>query len=110
MGSDGASVMLGSERGFAALLKKNVPCLVAGHCYGHILEQAFKDVVKKVPLLERMNVLLYGLFYYYHRSSLNRANLKAAYKADGVNLSLVPVRVGGTKWVGHVLYALMNVL
>ena len=110
MGSDGASVMLGSERGVASLMKKNAPWLVAVHCYGHRLELAFKDVIKKVPLLERMNVLLYGLFYFYHRSPLNRANLKAAYKAAGVNLSLVPIRVGGTRWVGHVLNALMNVI
>ena len=110
MGSDGESVMLGSERGVASLMKKNAPWLVAVHCYGHRLELAFKDVIKKVPLLERMNVLLYGLFYFYHRSPLNRANLKAAYKAAGVNLSLVPIRVGGTRWVGHVLNALMNVI
>ena len=110
MGSDGASVMLGSERGVAALLKKNAPWLIAVHCYGHRLELAFKDVIKKVPLLERMNVLLYDLFYFYHRSPLNRANLKAGYKAAGVNLSLVPIRVGGTRWVGHVLNALMNVI
>ena len=88
LGSDGASVMLGTERGVAVLLRKDAPWLVAVYCYGHRLELAFKDVIKKVPLLERLNVLLYGLFYFYHRSPLNR----------------------GTRWVGHVFNALMNVM
>ena len=110
LGSDGASVMLGTERGVAALLRKDAPWLVAVHYYGHRLELAFKDVTKKVPLLERLNVLLYGLFYFYHRSPLNRANLKAAFKAAGVQQNLVPIRVGGTRWVGHVFNALMNVI
>ena len=35
--------------------------------------------------------------------------MKAAFKATGTGLSLVPTRVGGTQWVGHVLLALMNV-
>ena len=76
LGSDGASVMHGTERGVAALLRKDAPGLVAVHCYGygHRLELAFKDVIEKVPLLERLNVLLYGLFYFNHRSPLNRAN------------------------------------
>ena len=75
MGSDGASVMLGSENGVATLFWKYSPWLFAVHCYGHRLELAFKDVIKKVPLLERLNVLLYGLYYFYHRSPLNSSNL-----------------------------------
>ena len=50
-----------------------------------------------------------GLYYFYHRSPLNISNLKAAFKATGTGLSLVPTRVGGTQWVGHVLLALINV-
>ena len=109
MGSNGATVMLGSENGVVTLFQKYSSWLVAVHCYGHRLELAFKDVIKKVPLLERLNVLLYGLYYFYHRSPLNRSNLKAAFKATGTGLSSVPTRVGGTQWVGHVLFALMNI-
>ena len=90
MGSDGASVMLDSENGVVSLFWKYSPWLVAVYCYGHRLELAFKDVIKKVPLLERLNVLLYGLYYFYHRSPLNSSNLKAAFKATGTGLSLVP--------------------
>ena len=52
MGSDGASVMLGSENGVVTLFQKYSPWFVAVHWYGHSLELAFKDVTKKVPLLE----------------------------------------------------------
>ena len=45
MGSDGASVMLGSENGVVTLLQKYSPWLVAVHCYGYRLELAFKDVI-----------------------------------------------------------------
>ena len=66
LASDGSSVMLRTERGVAAVLRKDAHWLVAVHCYGHRLELAFQDVIKKVPLLERMNVLLYGLFTTQH--------------------------------------------
>ena len=38
MGSDGASVMLGSENGVVALFWKYSPWLVAVNCYGHRLD------------------------------------------------------------------------
>ena len=109
MGSDGASDMLGSKNGVVTLFQKYSPWLVAVHCYGHKIELAFKNVIRKVPLLERLQVLLYGLYYFYHRSPLNRSNLKAAVKDTGTGFSLVPTRDEGTQWVGYVLLALMNV-
>ena len=93
MGSDGASFMLGSENGVVTLFQKYSPWLVAVHCYGQRLELAFKDAIKKVSLLERLNVLLCVLYYFYYRSPLNRSNLNAAFKATGTGLNLVPTRV-----------------
>ena len=48
-GSDGASVMRGSQGGVTALLKADVPHLIAVHCVAHCLELSILDVIKKVP-------------------------------------------------------------
>jgi hypothetical protein len=73
MGSDGASVMLGSKNGVAAKLRALQPSLVAVHCYAHRLELAFKDAVKKVSMDTKVTTcLIQGLYYLYHNSALNR--------------------------------------
>ena len=44
LGFDGAAVNLGSKKGLAALLKKDVaPWLVSVHCFSHRLELAVRD-------------------------------------------------------------------
>ena len=43
----------------------------------------------------------------YHKSSINRTNLKNAYCCLNVKVRL-PTRTGGTRWTGHVLLALDN--
>ncbi|XP_051803965.1 zinc finger protein 862-like isoform X3 [Acanthochromis polyacanthus] len=110
MGSDGASVMLGRKGGVAALLRQEQSALVAVHCFAHKLELSLKDALKAVPLNNKISVgLLQGLFYMYHNNPLNRANLKASYVSLGMK-PLMPTRVGGTRWVGHHLRALQNLM
>ncbi|XP_041132044.1 uncharacterized protein LOC121329964 isoform X1 [Polyodon spathula] len=46
-----------------------------------------------------------GLYYFYHNSPLNRANMISSYRVLGQK-PLVPTRVGGTRWVSHFLRAL----
>ena len=79
------------------------------HCMGHVLELGLKDAVKEVPLHRRLDELLLGLYYFYHNSPLNRANLKRSTEAIEKK-SLMPTRVGGTRWLGHTLQALTQVL
>ena len=50
-----------------------------------------------------------GLYYFYHNSPLNRANLKASFNSLQMP-AILPTRVGGTRWVSHVLKALDHFL
>ncbi|KAK3090549.1 hypothetical protein FSP39_012619 [Pinctada imbricata] len=108
LGSDGASVMQGANKGVAALLKQENPSIVSIHCLGHRLELAYKDAMKSCSMGEKIcTILLMGLYYFYHNSPLNRSNLKMSSQTLGVKLKL-PTRVGGTRWIGHILLALSN--
>ncbi|XP_062616970.1 zinc finger protein 862-like isoform X1 [Saccostrea cucullata] len=108
LGSDGAAVMTGKKAGVAALLKQQHPSIISIHCLAHRLELAYKDALKGIKIGEKVvSGLLLGLYYFYHNSPLNRANLKESYKTLGIDMKM-PTRVGGTRWVGHVLLALKN--
>ncbi|XP_061193371.1 zinc finger protein 862-like [Saccostrea echinata] len=108
LGSDGAAVMTGKKTGVAALLKEHHPSIISIHCLAHRLELAYKDALKGIKVAEKVvSGLLLGLYYFYHNSPLNRANLKESYKTLGIDMKM-PTRVGGTRWVGHVLLALKN--
>lgn len=110
---DGASVMLGVKAGVAALLKKEQPCLIPVHCMAHRLELALKDSVKAIKLYQKtVSVLAMGLYYFYHNSPLNRSMLERSFialKSIKTDVLLVPVRVGGTRWVQHTVNALQNI-
>ena len=105
LGSDGASVMLGSNNGVIALLQKEKPNIIGIHCCGHRLELAYKDAFKRHPLAEKITTLLIGLYYFYKTSALNRTNLKHAFKCLGMK-TLLPLWASGTRWVGHIYVAL----
>ena len=112
LGCDGASVMTGRKGGLGALLQKDSPSLTVIHCLAHRLELGFKDVSKSKSgqIHEKLvDTLLLGLYYFYHRSAVNRACLKQCAKALQCRL-LMPSRVGGTRWVGHIHKALNNML
>lgn len=79
----------------------------------HRLELSIKDVFKKVPLYRKVvDTLLKGLFYFYHNSPLNNTMLHRTYHAmkEEGNKLLIPTRTDGTRWVGHQLLAVTNVL
>ena len=65
LGSDGASVMLGKNNGVIALLQEIQPATIAVHCSGHMFELAYKDAIKKAPTVEKVIILLCGLYYMY---------------------------------------------
>ena len=103
-----AAVMLGNKKGLAVLLKQSRPVLVEVHCFAHRLELGFKDAVKKSNLYEKtVATLLMGLHYFYRNSPLNRSILTRSFSALGSKVYL-PTRVGGTRWIGHLLRALTN--
>ena len=81
----------------------------------HRTELALKDATKNVKLFDKtVNILSQGLFYFYHNSSVNRGVLQRSYTAfhDASNTGelLIPSRVGGTRWVGHLIKALNSIV
>ena len=108
-GCDGASVNTGHLNGVIALLHKNISdSIVLVKCMAHRLELAYKDAIKGVALYTKVSTLLSELFSFYHKSSLQTENLKETFKALQIP-SALPHRVGGTRFVAHVLGALQQV-
>lgn len=104
--------MTGCKSGVKAILEKDCPSIVTIHCMAHRLELSLKDVTKNVKTYQRVNILLAGLYYFYHNSALNRAVLQKTYEATkslDENL-LIPTRVGGTRWIGHQVTAITYVI
>ena len=58
LGSDGASVMLGSRGGVSKLLKDQVPFIVANHCVAHRLAWAAGQLANEIPYLKRFKDIL----------------------------------------------------
>ncbi len=108
-GTDGAAVMTGSKTGVVSRLREERTYILGVHCMAHRLELAFKDVMKTNSHYRKVEDLLPGLFTLYHRSPLNRAKLKDSFSVLGIK-PLMPTRVGGTRWVSHLLRALDHFL
>ena len=106
LGSDGASVNTGQKGGLIALLKRQISCeIIIIKCVAHGLELVFKSAAKSCKLYDKINTLLQELFSMYHKSALQKSNLETTYKALALP-PLMPLRVGGTRWIGHYLRAL----
>ena len=109
VGTDGASVMTGPKSGVVVRLKEDKSYVIGMHCMNHRLELAYKDAVKSNTLNQKVDKFLRGLYAFYHKSPLNRSNLKKCFKELDIKV-LMPTRVGGTRWIGHTLTALTNFL
>ncbi|XP_073727113.1 zinc finger protein 862-like [Misgurnus anguillicaudatus] len=101
--------MTGSKTGVVNRLRGERTYILGVHCMAHRLELAFKDVMKTNNLCRKVEDLLTGLFTFYHRSPLNRAKLKDSFSVLGIK-PLMPTRIGGTRWVCHLLRALDHFL
>ncbi len=64
---DGAAVNLGVRHGLAALIKKDVPWLVAIHCMNHRLELSAKDAFSNT-FLNKVSTMLVNLHFVYEKS------------------------------------------
>lgn len=99
MGSDGASNMVGRKGGLSALLRNELNSeLVNVHCYAHRLELAFRDVLKKNKLYEKLMTLLVGLYYFYTNQYKNKKGLLKSIEIYG---GILPTKVTGTRWMPH---------
>ena len=102
---DGANV--GSVYGVIALDQMS-RSIVPIHCLNHRIELAFKDAVKSQKLYDKVDGILSELYKFYHNSALQTENLKSTYNACGMAVQL-PHRVGGTRWIPHLVGALGQV-
>ena len=64
---DGAAVNLSVRHGLSALLKEDMPWLVAVHCMNHQLELAAKDACS-TSFLDEISTVLLNLHYMYEKS------------------------------------------
>ncbi|KAJ8038366.1 hypothetical protein HOLleu_15764 [Holothuria leucospilota] len=104
--------MTGHKTGAVQRIRERVarPWLVGVHCSGHKLELAYKDMVKqKIPLYDKLESLLLNIYYFYRNSNLNRALLKESFATLNQKV-ILPTRVGGTRWIGHLKLAIDNIL
>lgn len=107
--TDGAAVMTRAMNGVVSRLRGDRGYVVGMHCMAHRLELAFNDSIKTNTTFQRVEELLSGLYSFYHQSPLNRATLLSTCEALN-KTPLMPTRIGGTRWVGHLLRALDNFL
>lgn len=107
--SDGVSVLQGHKNGVRALLSKDQPQLLSIHCMAHRLELSIKDSVSSVSFQVKVDETLLALYLLYHNSPAMRAELQQIASDKNCKL-LLPTRVGGTRWVGHTLRAIKNLL
>ena len=101
--------MVGKKGGVSAFLTQLQPSCITVHCFAHCLELAYKDPVKENKLYDSCIVLLMGLYYFYHNSPKQRQNLKQSFQSLNQS-SVMQTRVGGTRWVGHMMLAVENFL
>lgn len=98
--TDGAAVMTGAKRGVVTRLRADRPHVLGVHCMSHRLELAFSDALKSSPMARKVEDLLSGLYSLYHKSGVHRASLKKCFGELNMT-SLMPTRVGGTRWLPH---------
>ncbi|KAJ7998140.1 hypothetical protein DPEC_G00219500 [Dallia pectoralis] len=101
--------MTGSRSGVVSRLCGDKSYILGVHCIAHRLELTFKDAVKSCPQCTKLDDLLSSLYVFYHKSELNRANLKNSFKVLGMK-PLIPTRVGGTRCLAHLFRALDHFL
>ena len=68
LGTDGASVNLGSQAGLGAILKKDIPHLIHIHCIAHNLELAVLDACKQVGYVQKFQTTIKCVLKYYSKS------------------------------------------
>ncbi|XP_023932929.1 zinc finger protein 862-like [Lingula anatina] len=103
--ADGASNMQGQRIGVASMVNSKNPETVIIHCTAHRLELAFKDAVKKSKLYEKSITLLMGLYYFYRKSPKQKRELLKTFDTLRMT-SILPTRVGGTRWLPHLCKAI----
>lgn len=110
-GSDGASVNLGKHKSVTALLKKEVPHLIAMHCVSHRLELGALDAMKQrdAQIFSDLKSVLMMIHKHYHYSAKALRELQMV--AEAMEIKLIrPTNLEGTRWMPHLSKSLENLL
>ena len=76
MGSDGASVMTGRNRGCTGMLLRSNPHMVNVHCVAHSLALCTSQAAEGIQELKQHQQILTDLFYYFRGSPKRAAKIK----------------------------------
>ena len=83
LGTDGASVMLGSKSEVAAQLKALFPKIISWHCFNHRLELSVHDAIKSCVEINHFKTFMNSLYALYSQSpKLQRDLNSVAYKLE----------------------------
>ena len=100
LGSDGASVMLGSRGGVATLLKQKVPFMIANHCIAHRLALACGQTSDEISYLKKFKAVLDQLYRFYDNSPVRTAGLHGIQEVlNEPNLKLCQAK--DVRWLSH---------
>ena len=106
-GADGASVNTGTKSGVITIMRQELSGdIVMVKCLVHRLELACKEAMGKSKLYSNFMKRLSGLYSFYHKSPLQQSNLKTATEACHLDSFVMPIRIGGTRWIAHTLLAI----
>ena len=105
---DGAAVNLGVRRGLVALLREDLPWLVAIHCLNHRLKFAVKDAFTKT-YMDEVSTMLVDLYYVYEKSPKCLRELKAMGNVLEESVGK-PEKVHGTRWLQYKSRALSSLI
>ena len=105
---DGAAVNLGVRRGMAALLREDMPWLVAIHCLNHRLELGVKDALSKT-YMDEVSSMLINLYYVYEKSPKRLRELRSVGEVMEESINK-PENAQGTRWLQHKSRAIQTLL
>lgn len=80
MGSDGAAVMTGRNKGCTGILLRSNPHMVNVHCVAHSLALCTSQAAEAIADLKEHQQILTDLFYYFRGSPKRAARIKAVQK------------------------------
>ena len=92
LGSDGASVMLGTRGGVSRLLKDKISFLVFNHCIAHRLALACGQAANEIPYLKNFKDIIDQIYRFYKYSPVRTARSRR-FKMYLMILDLISLRL-----------------
>lgn len=96
---DGASVMLGKNRGLAAKMQDVAPCAVFLHAAAHVVQLATGEAFKVVEYVEEWRRIVQDVYCHYNQSGKKKFGLEEVAKALDITDLLKVQGTHGIRWV-----------